>query len=236
MYLRISLLLPPAIWGKVIFLHLFVILSWGGCAWLLLGGVRGCSGGWGCVVAPEGMRDCSGGGTCMVAPGGCMVALGGMCGCSWGGVHAWLLPGGHAWLLWGGVHGCSGGCMVALGGMCGCSGGAYMRGCSQGGMCGCSEGRVHGIRRDMEIRSMSGRYASYWNVSLYLLVSTQFGNGRRTKEGVTFHECQKFQCCICWSSSKLQSTYYFFEFDNLKFFSEIHDSLDAERTGAAIFC
>ena len=34
----------------------------------------------------------------MVTPRGvCMVALGGMHGCSWGGV----------WLLWGGMHGCS---------------------------------------------------------------------------------------------------------------------------------
>ena len=45
----------------------------------------------------------------------------------------------------GGVRGCSGGaCMVAPGG--------------GGGMCG--------IRRDTEIRSMSGRYTSYWNAFL----------------------------------------------------------------------
>ena len=61
-------------------------------------------------------------GACMVALGGawllwgdawllrgtCMVAPGGMHGCSGG--HAWLLWGeGHAWLLLGGMHGCSGG-------------------------------------------------------------------------------------------------------------------------------
>ena len=46
----------------------------------------------------------------MVARGACMVAPGGVCGCSWGRV--WLLPGGHAWLLLGGVRGCS------WGGMC----------------------------------------------------------------------------------------------------------------------
>ena len=87
----VNLLLPPAneVWGKVIFLHLFVILFTGG-------GMCGCLGGRGaCVVAQGGMRGCSGG-ACVVAPEG-----GGMCGCSWGG-PAWLLPGGHASLLWGG--------------------------------------------------------------------------------------------------------------------------------------
>ena len=58
--------------------------------------------------------------------GACMVALGGMHGCSGGG---------HAWLLRGGMRGCSrgacvvapgGACVVALGGMHGCSGGACM--------------------------------------------------------------------------------------------------------------
>ena len=28
---------------------------------------------------------------------------------------------------------------------------------------------MHGIRRDTEIRSMSGRYASYWNAFLFIL-------------------------------------------------------------------
>ena len=58
---KVIYLLPPAneIWGKVIFLHLFVILFGGGA--------RGCS--WGaCVVAPGGVRGCSRG-ACMVAPG-----------------------------------------------------------------------------------------------------------------------------------------------------------------------
>ena len=35
-----------------------------------------------------------------------------------------------------------------------------------GGMHGKGGGGVHGIRRDTEIRSMSGRYASYWNAFL----------------------------------------------------------------------
>ena len=86
--------LPPAneVRGKVIFLHLFVILFTGGA----------------CVVAPRGACMVAWG-VCMVAPGGCMVAprggvhgcSGGMCGCSWGACM--VAPGG---------------CMVALGGVC----------------------------------------------------------------------------------------------------------------------
>ena len=66
-----------------------------------------------------------------------------MCGYSGGGGrgHAWLL-GGHVWLLWGGA------CVVALGGACVVA---------PGGAC---------VGYD-EIRSMSGRYASYWNAFLY---------------------------------------------------------------------
>ena len=94
-------------------------------------------------------------GACVVA-GVCVVA-----GC-WG--HAWLpgghaglqgecaLLGGHAWLP-GGVHGCGGhvwllGACVVAGGMCGC------RGACMG---------------YDEIRSMSGRYASYWNAFLFIV-------------------------------------------------------------------
>ena len=109
-----------------------------------------------CMVAPGG---------CMVAPGGggmhgcyrgvCMVAAGGLCGCSQGCVHgcsrgrnAWLIHGDmhgcsrgrHAWLLHGDIHGCSwGACMVAAGGhawllpeACVVAPGG-VRGCSQGG-------------------------------------------------------------------------------------------------------
>ena len=108
-----------------------------------------------------------------------MVALGGMHGCSRGACVVAL--GGHAWLLLGGMHGCSGGaCMVAPIGMHGCSGGAGMvalgghawllRGACMvapgGGMCGCSGGR--GFFN--EIRSMSGRYASYWNTFLLIVL------------------------------------------------------------------
>ena len=114
--------LPPAneVWGKVIFLHLFVILFTGGACVVAPGG-RGA-----CMVVPGDMCCCSGGcvwllggevcvvarGACVVARGVCMVALGG-----------------HAWLFWGGMHGCSGGhAWLLWGGMCGCSGGICMHG------------------------------------------------------------------------------------------------------------
>ena len=79
----------------------------GGHAWLLWGGMCGCSRG--------GMRGCSGGhmwlllgvcawllwGACVVAPwGACIVAQGGHVWLLLG-VCAWLLQGGHAWLLGG---------------------------------------------------------------------------------------------------------------------------------------
>ena len=76
---------PQRSWGKVIFSEACVNNSvhrgGGGSAWLLPGGVHGCSQGKG------GMRGCSGGG--------------GLHGCSQGGVRgscgggAWLLPGGR---------------------------------------------------------------------------------------------------------------------------------------------
>ena len=89
--------LPPAneVWGKVIFLHLFVILFKGGRAWLrggghawLQGGVHGCGGM--CGGGVHGHRGC------MVAGG--MHGCGGVCGCG-GGCR--------------GMYGCRGACMVA---------------------------------------------------------------------------------------------------------------------------
>ena len=68
----------------------------GGHAWLQEGGVRGCTGGcaWllprgACMVAWGGMHGCSGVcvvalGGCMVARGACMVAPGGQCMVAWG--------------------------------------------------------------------------------------------------------------------------------------------------------
>ena len=68
-----------------------------------------------------------------------------------------------------GVHGCRGECMVQ-GGMRGCGGGhawlwgGGMRGC--GGACIVAGGACIGHN---EIRSMSGRYAFYWNAFLFPL-------------------------------------------------------------------
>ena len=119
-------------------------------------GLHGCSRGKGhaCVVAP--------GGACMVAPGGVVrgcLGGGGMCGFLWG---VW----GHVWLLWG-VGACvvaPGVYVVAPGGIRSCLGGhAWLL---RGGMHGCTQGGMRWIRRDTEIRSMSGRYASSWNAFL----------------------------------------------------------------------
>ena len=61
------------------------------------------------------------------------------------------MAGGHVWQ--GGVHG-RGACMV---------GGMHGRGCAWQGGHACPP------RGYDEIRSMSGRYASYWNAFLFLL-------------------------------------------------------------------
>ena len=69
-----------------------------------------------------------------------------------------VAPGGCAWLLTGGV------CVVApRGGMRGCS---WRGACvvAPGGACMVAPGGVRGFFD--EIRSMSGRYASYWNAFL----------------------------------------------------------------------
>ena len=113
-------------------------------------------------------------------PGGCIVALEGGCV---------VAPGGHAWLLWGGVvHGCSeGACVVAPGGCMVAPGGhawlllGGMHVCSQGGMCGCSRWGMHGIQCDTEIRSMSGRYASYWNAFLLADFFTNLNQREKSK-------------------------------------------------------
>ena len=163
------------------------------------------------MVAPGGMRGCSGGawllgGCAWLLQGGCVVALGGgMYGCSLGG----MVARGHAWLLWGcmvalgGMHGClgvclllgacvvaPGGCMVAPGGACVVAPGRGVCGCS-GGMVAL-EGHVWllwgggmcGIQRDTEIRSMSGRYASYWNVFLFVDVIAVWLFRERSKSHV----------------------------------------------------
>ena len=91
----------------------------------------------------------------MVARGACVVAWGGMHGCSGG--HAWLLQGGGMrGCSWGGMRGCSrGACMVALGGR------VWLL---PGGHAWLIRGGMHGFFD--EIRSMSGRYAFSWNAFL----------------------------------------------------------------------
>ena len=82
--------------------------------------------------------------------GACMVA--GVC-MTVGGVHGCR---GHAWLQGGGMHSCRGGCVLA--GACMVVGGhAWWWGACMG---------------YDEIRSMSGRYASYWNAFLLLFEAT----------------------------------------------------------------
>ena len=100
----------------------------GGHVWLLQGGVHGSSGGGHAWLLWGGMCGCSRGCAWLLWGVACVVAPGGMCGCSGrGGMHGCsrgacvVAPGGHAWLLQGGMHGCSGG----------------------GGMRGCSRGRGH---------------------------------------------------------------------------------------------
>ena len=100
-------LLPPAneVWGKVIFLHQFVILftggvcmvSPGGDAWLLWGGHA-----W--LLRRGGMCDCSRG-PCLVLFGGgaCVVLFGGVCVVLFGGVCVVLFRGA---------------CVVLFGGAC----------------------------------------------------------------------------------------------------------------------
>ena len=95
------------LWGACMVARGACMVAWGH-AWLLPGGVCGCS--WG------GMHGCSQGGMHGCSRGHAWLLSGGVHGCSWGacmvaprGVwllwgHAWLLQGG-VWLLWRGVHG-----------------------------------------------------------------------------------------------------------------------------------
>ena len=115
----------------------------GGHVWLLLGG-----GGHVWLLPVGGMHGCCWG-TCMVAARGCMH------GCCWGTClvaarGTCIVAQEHVWLL--------GACMVAVGVCIVAARGACM----------IVVGGVHGIRRDMEIRSMSLQYASYWNAFLLL--------------------------------------------------------------------
>ena len=174
-------LLPPA--NEVCEGYVFTgvcLSTTGGHAWLLWGGMHDCSGGrawllhggvwfflggmhgfcWGCMVFsggcawffPEGMHGFFWG-ACMVFSGGhACFFLGGWHACFWGGMRGFFRDGGHAWFL-GGMRGFSGmgGYAWFWGGMHG-----FFR---DGGAC---------VGYD-EIRSMSGRYASYWNAFLLKL-------------------------------------------------------------------
>ena len=116
-----------------------------------------------CSYLPPANEVCEG----YVFTGVChSVHKGGGMGRAWllRGRHAWLLLGGHAWLLPGGHAWAPGGaCMVALGGCAWLLGGhAWLL---PGGHAWLLRGGVHGFFD--EIRSMSGRYASYWNAFLF---------------------------------------------------------------------
>ena len=154
---------PQRSWGKVIFSEVCVNNSVhrGGHAWLLGGGAWFYSGG-----------------ACMVLFGGHVwFYLGGHVWFYLGG-HAWFYSGGHAWFYLGGTCGFIWGACVVL------FGGAYMvlfRGACvdlfgghawfySGSVRGFIQGGVHGFFSFFgynEIRSMSGRYASYWNAFLF---------------------------------------------------------------------
>ena len=114
-----------------------------------------------------------------------MVLFGSVHGFIWG--HAWFYLGGHAWFYLGGMHGFIWGHVwFYSGGMHGFIWGG-MHSFIQGhvcfyleGVCGFIWGGVHGFSRGgmhdffsffgyNEIRSMSGRYASYWNASLFFI-------------------------------------------------------------------
>ena len=160
--------------------------AWQGGACVVLfgrGGMRGFIRGGACVVLF--------GGACMVLFGGVRGFIrggrawfysGGACVVLFGG-HAWFYSGGVRGFIRGGMHGfIRGACMVLFGGgMCGFiqQGGACMVLFSGGRAWFYSAGGVHGFiqRGGMrgffsfsgynEIRSMSGRYASYWNAFLF---------------------------------------------------------------------
>ena len=81
----------------------------------------------------------------MVVPGGVRGCSGGACMVLFGGARAWFYSGECAWFYSGGMHG------FIWGGMRG----------------------FFSFFRYNEIRSMSGRYASYWNAFLFDHVISQ---------------------------------------------------------------
>ena len=84
---------------------------------------------------------------------------GGMHGFIWG--CAWFYSGGHVWFYLGGMHGfIRGACVVLFGGACM----VFPGGCAW----------FFSFFGYNEIWSMSGRYASYWNAFLLLVMITDF--------------------------------------------------------------
>ena len=117
------------------------------------------------LLTGGGVHCCSGGHAWLLLGGRAWFFLGGMCGffqevCMvFSRGHAWFLPGGHTWFLLGGpawFFPGGGHAWFLPGGVRGFFRGACV--VFPGGAC---------IGYD-EIRSMSGRYASYWNAFLFL--------------------------------------------------------------------
>ena len=141
---------PQTKFAKVMCLQVSVILSKGEGA---------------CVVALGGRAWFYLGGHAWLLRGACVVLFeGGMRGFIWGGMRGFIRGGMHGFIR-GGVHGFIwGACVVLFGGAC--------MVLFRGGMCGFIWGGMRGFFSFFgynEIRSMSGRYASYWNAFLFLV-------------------------------------------------------------------
>ena len=130
-----------------------VLFGRGGVRGFIRGGMRGFIGG--------GMRGFIRGGVRGFIRGACMVLFGGRAWFYLGGC-AWFYSGGRAWFYSGGMRG-----FIQQGGV---------RGFIQwGGMRG-----FFSFSGYNEIRSMSGRYASYWNAFLFIHGETFWHCARHT--------------------------------------------------------
>ena len=101
--------------------------------------------------------------------GVCDSVNGGACVVLFGG-HAWFYPGGMRGFIRGGFA------WFYLGGHAWFYSGGHAWFYSRGGMCGFIQGGVRGFSSFFgynEIRSMSERYASYWNAFLLLILLTR---------------------------------------------------------------
>ena len=173
----------------------------------------------GCVVLFRGACMVLFGGACMVLFGGrawfylgcvrgfihgaCMVLFGGAC---------MVLFGGHAWFY-------SGACMVLFGGACMVLSGRHVWFYSGEGVHGFIWGGMHGFIRGggmrgfsslfgyNEIRSMSGRYVSYWNA--FLLIDLKF-NGFNF---ILFINYSKYHNFSCMQKTTLRYSNPFHKFD-----------------------